>query len=141
MQSLRANRKTIYYSLYLGKTEILDSNGYKTGEKRKSYSQPQPIRIFVSPSKGSAEVEQFGINTDYTNVMSTFDANCPIKEDTILWIDANPYTDETMTALAPHTHVVTKVAPWLNSKAYAIRKVSVSAAEEVVVEEIPVRGR
>ena len=131
MQSLRSNRKTVYYSLYLGVTEILDSDGYKTGGKRKSYSEPQAIRIFVSPSKGTAEVEQFGIDEDYTNIMSTFDTGCPIREDSILWIDVEPYADSTHTTLNPHTHVVTKVAPWLNSKAYAIKKVSVSVAPYV----------
>lgn len=126
MQSLRSNRKLIYYSLYLGNTEILDSNGRKTGEKRKTYSKPQSIRIFVSPAKGTAEVEQFGINDEYTNIMSTFDTNCPIKEDSILWIDQYPFADQNEEELVPYTHTVHRVAPWNNSISYAIKKVSVS---------------
>lgn len=133
MQSLRSNQQTVYFSLYLGKTDISNSNGYKTGEKSKTYSKPQPIQIYVSPARGSAEVEQFGINAEYTNVMSTFDTDCPITEDSILWIGKSPFADETEETLTPYTHSVERVAKGLNSILYAVRKVSVTGT--------PVRGR
>ena len=126
MQSLRANQQTVYYSLYLGMTDVLNASGYKTGEKLKAYSTPQPIRIFVSPAKGTAEIEQFGVNSDYTNVMSTFDTNCPIVEDTILWIGVTPEDQYT-----PYTHRVTKVAKWKNSILYAIKEVKVQNSAPV----------
>ncbi len=116
MQSLASNTQQIEYALYLGMTDIL-VDGKKTGEKQKSYSEPQPFRIYVSPNKGEAAVEPFGQTEDYTNLMSTCDMTCPIAEDTILWIGI-PSTQK-------HNYRVTKVAKGLNTILYAIKKVSV----------------
>ena len=119
MQSLAINQQTIEYALYTGKTDI-ETDGKKTGEKKKTYTSPQKYRIYVSPSKGEAAIEPFGQSEDYTNVMSTTDMNCPIKEDTILWIGISSANQK------PHNYRVTKVARGLNSILYAIQKVSVS---------------
>lgn len=126
MQSLGSNMQTIYYALYEGMTDVLDSYGYKTGAKAKAYSSPQPFRIFVSPAKGTAEVEQFGINTDYTNVMSTFDMSCPIKEDSLIWVGVVPEMLPQGGFSVPYTHSVTKRAEGLNSLLFAVKEVSVS---------------
>ena len=126
MQSLRSNQQTVYYSLFQGVTDVLNSDGHKTGEKLNEYSAPQSIRIFVSPSKGTAEVEQFGVDADYTNVMSIYDPGCPIKEDTILWIGVVPEDQYT-----PYTHRVTRVARWKNSVLYAIKEVKVQNSAPV----------
>ena len=119
MQNLMSNQQRIEYALYTGMTDIY-SDGKKTGEKQKTYSAPVETWIYVSPAKGEAIVEPFGTNDEYTNVMSTFDTNCPIKEDTRLWIGI---TSQNST---PHNYMVTKVARGLNSILYAIKKVSVT---------------
>lgn len=119
MQSLSSNQQRIEYALYLGKTDQY-VDGKKTGEKLKDYTDPAPLWIYVSPSKGEAAIEPFGQNEDYTNVMSICDPNCPIKEDTILWVGITSEND------TPHNYRVTKVARGLNSILYAIKKVSVS---------------
>lgn len=119
MQSLASNQQKIEYALYTGMTDIY-SNGKKTGEKQKSYATPKELWIYVSPAKGEAVIEPFGQNEDYTNVMSISDPNCPIKEDTILWIGI------TSANSTPHNYRVTKVARGLSSTLYAIKKVSVS---------------
>ena len=118
MQSLAINTQTIEYAVYEGMEDIY-SDGKKTGEKRKKYSTPQKFRIYVSPSKGEAAVEPFGVNEDYTNTMSTSNMLCPIKEDTILWIGISSTGNE-------HNYRVTRVARGLTSILYAIKKVSVS---------------
>ena len=119
MQSLAINQQTIEYALYTGREDI-KSDGKQTGEKKKSYTTPAKYRIYVSPAKGEAIIEPFGQSEDYTNVMSTTDMNCPIKEDTILWIGISSANS------TPHNYRVTKVARGLNSILYAIKKVSVS---------------
>lgn len=117
MQSLASNTQKIEYALYTGMEDIL-IDGKKTGEKQKGYSEPQTMRIYVSPNKGEAAVEPFGQQEDYTNVMSTCDMSCPITENTILWIGI-PSTQK-------HNYRVTKVARGLSSILYAIKKVSVT---------------
>lgn len=119
MQNFSANQQKIEYALYTGMEDI-KSDGKMTGEKRKAYTTPASLWIYVSPAKGEAIVEPFGLNDEYTNLMSTSDLNCPIKEDTILWIGISSANS------TPHNYRVTKVARGLNSILYAIKKVSVS---------------
>ena len=118
MQSLASNTQKIEYALYLGMQDKL-VNGKKTGEKVKTYSEPQTFRIYVSPAKGEADVEMFGQDAQYTNLMSTCDTNCPINEDSILWIGKTSRQGK-------HNYRVTRVARGINSILYAIQKVDVS---------------
>lgn len=126
MQSLGSNMQTIYYALYEGMTDTLDSSGYKTGAKTKTYSVPQPFRVFVSPNKGDAEVAPFGIDTAYTNVATTFDMSCPIKEDSILWVDVTPDLTAPGGGDVPYTHSVIRRAKAVNSLMFALKEVDVT---------------
>lgn len=126
MQSLGSNMQTIYYALFEGWTDTLDASGYKTGAKSKSYSVPHPFRVFVSPNKGDAEVEPFGIDTPYTNVATTFDMSCPIKEDSILWVDVTPEMNVPGGGNVPYTHSVIRRAKAVNSLLFALKEVDVT---------------
>lgn len=68
-------------------------------------------------------MEQFGSLTDYDRTMTTADPECPIDENSILWIDE----DDTGGA---YDYVVKLVSRWKNSTQYAIAKVEVSVYEE-----------
>ena len=125
MVSLAQNRQTIYYGELDGWEDILDSDGYKTGEKRKTYTTPEPFLIYVAPNKGDATWNPFGIDDNYTNVMSTCDKTCPITEDSVLWIGVNPFDDDG-NVTAEHNYTVTRRAEGLNTILFAIKKVDVS---------------
>lgn len=118
MKSLARNKQAIYYALYEGKTEAVDDNGNFTGEYVISYSSPEKLMINVSPAKGAADVEVFGINASYSKTMVTTDMSCPLSETTRLWVGVPP--------TEPYNFVVTKVAKGLNSIMYAIEEVTVS---------------
>lgn len=118
MRSLVRNKQKIFYALYAGKTPVKDEYGNQTGEYELSYNDPVGYLINVSAARGTADVEQFGINTNYTKTMVTNDLNCPITETTRLWINRTPDL--------PHNYVVVSVARSINSITYAIREVSVS---------------
>lgn len=118
MRSLVRNKQKIYYSLYERSEPIRDEWGNITGESTLDYAQPVPYFINVSAARGTADVEQFGINTNYTKTMVTNDLSCPITETTRLWI--NRETDK------PHNYVVVSVAKSINSVTYAIKEVSVT---------------
>ena len=118
MRELEINKQTIYYALFTGYTDAVDSNGYKTGEKVKTYSDPTPLRINVSPARGNADREIFGIDLSYTRTMTTDKLDCPIDEDTILWVGRD--TSE------PHNYIVVRKAQSLNDIVYAIREVTIS---------------
>ena len=116
MRCLNKNKRTIHYRNYLGKQQIVDDNGYRTGEYTLSYSDLIEAKMNVSPSRGMASEEMFGIQTNYTKVLVTDDVNCSMDEHSILWID-KPTS-------GPHDYVVVKRAESLNSVAYAILEVS-----------------
>jgi len=117
MRSLERNKQTFYYALYNGVTEVVDENGDYTGEKEVSYSAPVKYRANISAAKGESETAPFGVETNYSKTISTNDMNCPIQEDSVLWIDRDPTTEA-------YNFLVVKVAKSLNSILYAIREVS-----------------
>lgn len=115
MRNLERNKRTIYYTLYMGLVEAVDDNGYYTGEKPPQYSDPVAIKASVSAARGSSDVELFGINANYTNTIIVDDMDCPVDEHSLFWIDENPYA-------------VVLVAKSLNHIAYAVRKLDANEA-------------
>lgn len=118
MRSLARNKQKIYYSLYEESRDIRDEWGNLISEPALKYGEPVEYHINVSAARGTADVEQFGINNNYTKTMVTNDMTCPISETTRLWIGRG--TD------LPHNYVVVSVAKSINSITYAIREVSVT---------------
>ena len=117
MRTLLRNKQKIYYALYDSKTARIDEYGNATGEYELTYGNPKPLWINVSAARGTADVEQFGINANYSKTMVTEDINCPITETTRLWVGRSPEE--------PHNYVVASVAKSINSVTYAIKEVSV----------------
>ena len=127
MRTIHRNKQKIYYALYTGKTPILDEYGNQTGEYELTYASPVVYNLNVSAARGTADVDQFGINENYTKTMVTNDMGCPITETTRLWIgkEATVTVDE-VTTVTPHNYVVVSVARSINSITYAIKEVSVT---------------
>ena len=123
MRSLTRNKQRIFYSLYTGKQEVRDEWGNLVSEPVLTYDTPVEYYINVSAARGTADVEQFGINTAYTKTMVTNDLTCPIDETTRLWVGKEP-TDNGVEV--PHNYVVVMVARSVNSITYAIKEVSVT---------------
>ena len=117
MRNLKRNCQTIFYSLYLGKTMNVDSNGNKTGTYSLLYSEPSSCSINVSPAQGVSDTREFGEFSDYDKTLSTTE-KLPIEELTRLWI-------EDLDTTKPHDYEVTKVAKGINQYKYAIKKVKV----------------
>lgn len=118
MKCLARNKQTLYYALVSSQTEIVDEYGNATGELNTTYTTPTQARMNVSPARGTVDVEQFGINANYTKTLVTDDMNCPIDESAILWIGTS--------TSAPYNYKVTQVARSLNSITYAVKEVNVS---------------
>lgn len=126
MRCLKRNEQTLYYALYLGKTELIDEYGNATGQFEKTFSEPIRCRMNVSSARGVAELEQFGVDTKYTKTLVTDDMSCPIDENTVLWIDRTPTTQiDGDTVVNPHNYIVSQVARSLNSITFAVKEVDV----------------
>ena len=123
MRSLIRNKQKIYYSMYIDKKPIYDEYGNLTGEYELTYGDIKPFDINVSAAQGTSDVEQFGIDLNYSKTMVTNDLTCPINEASRLWIGKEAIVNGAET---PHNYVVLKVAKSINSITYAIKEVSVT---------------
>lgn len=124
MLSLARNQQTIHYALYSGTTEAQDADGLYTGDWEETYADAVAIEATVSAARGTSEIDLFGLNESYTKTVIVDDTDCPIDEASILWIDADPDTDE-------HNYEVVRVAKSLNHITYAVQKVDVGPSPTI----------
>lgn len=118
MRCLNKNKQDFYYALYSSKTMATDANGLKTGEVTKTYTNPVKMSANISPARGSAESEMFGINTNYSKTIATDMMNCPITETSRIWIDIEPNL-----AANNWNYEVVQVAKSLNNVVIAVKEV------------------
>jgi len=113
---------------------VIDGNGNETGEIVPHYGEATPFWANVSPAAGAAQFEQFGNMGNYDRVIVTRDMECPINENSVLFLEKEPeYTEletdsdgKTVTYLLPkYDYLVKNVAKGLDAIAIAIRKVDV----------------
>ena len=142
MRLVKRNLKPIWYRLYLGEKTVKGDDDYETGEKKVSYSDPVKLMCNVSPASGNAVQEMFGVIEDYDKIIITDDMNCPIDENTVIYIDkkpkrkvrlqtqfpVNPFGNVLYASDVPEKfdYVVRRVAKSLHNISYAVSKVKVS---------------
>lgn len=124
MRTLQRNKRTIYYALYNGVQEVVDSDGNYTGEQEVSYGEVQTARMNVSGGRGQAEIELFGVDNPFTRTAVTDDLTTPFNTDTIFWFEADPTVD-------PHNYRCTGVSRTINQVVIALAELDVQM-EEVV---------
>ena len=123
MRILKRNTRPFHYCLYLGKARIIDEYGNKTNEKQPFYSEPVRMVANISPATGQSHAEQFGNLEDYDKVIVTDWVDCPIREDSVLFVDKEP---EIENGRPLYDYIVKRVAKSINSISIAIRKVDVT---------------
>lgn len=128
MKLLTRNTVAVWYALYSSDTLVTTTdewgNVLKTGEHKVSYGTPVKIRASVSPASGEAQEEMFGTNLSYSRVMIVSDKNCPIDENSVLWIGSEPEFDDDDNPV--YEYRVAAVARSLNNVSYALRRREVS---------------
>lgn len=117
MTGLKRNEQTIYYAVYNGMTDLTDSHGYKTGEKSLQFSEPVAMQANVAPVAGTVEREVFGMGIDYDVTIITFDTECPITEESKVWIGK--------TVTEPWNYIVKRIARSQNLLRIALKEVVV----------------
>lgn len=135
MKCLKRNKTQIFYSSYIGKEEMTDDYGNKTGEYSFVYSNPQSLYAYVSPSVGEMEVRRFGevLLYDRTIVIDNYSKGL-ITEQSRLWVDITPQLDTSGSlslnsndeVITPHDYIVKRVANSLNSALISIKRVNVN---------------
>lgn len=126
MRTLQRNKRTIYYALYDGVTEVVDSDGNYTGEQEVSYGEVQTAKMNVSGGRGQAEIELFGVDNPFTRSAVTDDLTTPFNTDTIFWFEADPKTD-------PHNYRCTGISRTINQVVLALAELDINHEEIVSV--------
>jgi len=119
VRTVQRNKRTIWYALYNGVTEVVDEDGNYTGEQEVSYGEPIQARMNVSGGRGQAEIELFGVDNPFTKTAVTDDLTTPFTTDTIWWFEADPETD-------PHNYRCTGISRTINQVVIALAEISVS---------------
>ena len=139
MKCLNRNKRPFYYCLYKGEIEILDEYGNLSGEKIVTYEDDVMEMANISTATGQSNTEQFGNLENYDKVIVIDDLDCPIDENSVLFIDKEPeykdaeYNEVTAITVTGATvkvpvydYIVRRVAKSLNSISIAVSKVKVS---------------
>lgn len=127
MKTLLRNLRTFWYCLYDGKVELEDEDGNVTGDYAVQYQDPVALRGNISTARGTVQDEVFGQDISYDRVIILDDPNCPIDENTVLFVDKEPEMVSDGTVSRPlFDYVVRRVARSLNSVAYAIERADVT---------------
>ena len=121
---------------------VIDEYGHQTGERILTYYDPVACFANISPASGQTGAEIFGSLEGYDKVLVTRDMDCPIDENTVLFIDKEPEYAEVQTyelddesdqdtmvlktyRQPMNDYIVKRVAKSLNVISIAIRKVEV----------------
>jgi len=86
MRELDRNKTYIYYATQTGKTEITDADGYATGQFTITYGNVIATKHNVSAARGSVEVDEFGMNANYSKTSVTSNLTETINESSIAWV-------------------------------------------------------
>lgn len=125
MWNLNRNKVKIYKADFVRLEDILDSKGYKTGQKRSIYTEPTELWTHVTPTRGMRETWQFGDNLDYDKML--FDTDLPLTETSVLWVDdTDIYDNEGNYNGKLHDYKVRRIGKSLNQVLVAIERVNQS---------------
>lgn len=90
MRTLKRNETIFYFANPVSVEPILDENGFRTGEKRITYTLPIKKSGNISPATGSVSIEQFGSVEAYDKVIVLCEPNLDVRPTSVFWIDQLP---------------------------------------------------
>ena len=125
------NKRTVWYALYEGTTEIVDPDGNKTGERLPVYGKVQAMRVNISGTSGltnnnlsgKVEYQPYGQQNMYVMTLNPLPPDCRIDEMSVFWADTKPVLKEDGTTDTPYDHVIYRIAGSLNWRACQIARV------------------
>lgn len=117
---MKRNLREIHYCIYSGEENVLDSEGYETGEKKLTYEQVQSLTCNVGAATGEMALQLFGATDPYDKIIMTDNMDVDIDETTVLFVDKDPEYNADGTPIYDYT--VKRCAETLNHKIFAVKK-------------------
>lgn len=124
MRNLEINKKTHFVLNYKGKTDIVDSKGYKTGESKIVYSKATPFKAHISGATGSTFVDSNGVSIEYDKslVLTLWEfEHLKINENSVFFVDTKPRYDSNNQPL--YDYKVARIKDTLNEVVILLKKV------------------
>ena len=109
---------------YLGEQDVVDTQGYKTGEKQIAYSKPIPFNAHLSGASGSTYVDNNGVSIEYDKsmVLTLWEfKKLKFDENTVFFIDKKPKYDDDNRPL--YDYRVERIRDTLNEVVLLLKKV------------------
>ena len=119
MRGLERNKTGFFYALFEGEADAMNAEFKRTGGKVKRYGTPAFYRANISPANGVARTEPFGKDTRYTHVICISGDDCPITEESVLWIYEGLNENSDLTDLVSN-YVITGISKSINGTLIAI---------------------
>lgn len=94
MRCLKRNQQTIWYALLSTSGNAVDENGDPTGEALNAWGEPIKARMNIRTTVSEFELHAYGLSERNMIEMLTDDMDCPLWEDSLVWYEADPKTDE-----------------------------------------------
>ena len=94
MRSLERDKQYIWVCRSNGKTDILDEDGYKTGETIDSFSKPVRYKMGLNATIGDAHFSPYGTTQDLRREMTTCDKGLDIQIGDWVYVDIEPHLDD-----------------------------------------------
>lgn len=122
ISDLKENQRDFYYQTYKESEEEYDEDGYLTGEKSNSYSNPIKASAMISENTSEVTDTPFGRDLVYDKMISTVQ-DLPIDEYSKLFIDVVPVIKADGSTETEPDYIVKKVAKGLYQHVWAVQKV------------------
>lgn len=118
MRTNQRNKKTVWFALYQGISDVTDADGNLTGEHPVTYGEPMAVRMKVSRKNGVSKPDAPGMTDPFTVSLITDDLVTPFDTSTIWWVGVQP--------TEPHNFRCTGVATSINTRTIYLEEVNVS---------------
>ena len=129
MRLLRRNLTPVYYCLFDHREQILDEDGNWTGEWDYIYKDPVREDMVQAPNRGYIHADFYGRMDSYDKTLVCANMDCPIDEETMLYINKEPEYDANGRPIN-FNYSVRNVAPGINTIRYFVMGVQVGKADE-----------
>jgi hypothetical protein len=128
MRTAEINKQTIWYANQTSLVANTDVSDNETGEFSPGYSDPVEIALNISPARGKAILDQFGVNVNYDKKMvADSDLELPFEVGkTVFWVDVVPVIESGGSTNTPHDMVLAAYPGIsINGAMYAVKYVKV----------------
>lgn len=143
MRLNQRNAQTFWYALYASTQVGYDEWGNQSTTFA-TYGKPVKTWGNISPAKGIAAEQMFGVDDEYSRLIVLEDRNTPIDEYAVLWVDTTPELDANGELkvnangeiVTPWDYIVRRVArglPNFGNTVIAIDRVSVTGVQTATV--------